>query len=318
MNPNFESGDIQENIFLELGSQKKIDRGMFRHYALFIPREIISSVQVIRMKEPPNKFRSQNCFIFFILFIFICSNGYAKPYLIGLIESYVTAVERGDEKQIGQLKEQISKSPAALDYLKSNYPEVYEKHLNQIGQTKEDSPKKIQVQQKDPSSQVTLSAKELWPNSKRARQFPVQKRRMNQEVVRHEPNTQRTDNRIIAGEFSNQNFPSNQKLIRQRQRQDRGGHGGYYEVSDGAIVLTISGVDSTQRQAVKEILEDETRMIESMDEIDFDQGVIVFEVNLDGNSEDFANTLDGRQFPSFQLELTNFSPTQIDCVLKKR
>lgn len=250
-----------------------------------------------------------------LLFLILITAGIAKipldfaraaPSVDILIDDYRKAVELNDPEEIEQTRKALREYPQAIYYLKFYHPGLYEKYLK--GEAK--------INQGQPVDHV----RESWNIRDRALAFPIQDRRDNRAIALSEPNEGRWDNRKIAMNFPNQNRPSNRELIEQRKRQDQDREAGSPLAGPYLIgkpmIISISGVDSSEREALKAFLSNDFKTITAIREIRFKQGVIEFEVTLDSNPEDFSQRLEQKKFGPFQLDLVTFYPYKIDYVLR--
>ena len=85
------------------------------------------------------------------------------------------------------------------------------------------------------------------------------------------------------------------------------------EVSAGnSIQMIVSGLSLPQLRKFTDLLTAETRIVKDLQQRSFTANIATFDVDLKGTSQNFSDELTQKKFPSFQVEVTGFSPNRID------
>jgi len=237
---------------------------------------------------------------------FILAKPISAQYLFQLlIYDYQVAVERGDPIDIEEAWNSLKRNQTAIDYMKANLPDLFESfQKGNEGQFAEAR---------------TVKSSDSFTVEKEAKEFPNQDLSDNRSILESEPNIGRWDNHRIATSFPNQNRPDNRELIKQRKRQDRGieminSFDDY--LKDDSVIVSISGVDDSERKPIVDYLRNDFKSIVSIEEVGFDNGVIYLIVVIDMNAKQFSERLEGRDFKTFELDLVRFRGNRIDYVFK--
>ncbi len=126
-----------------------------------------------------------------------------------------------------------------------------------------------------------------------------------------------TNNRYIAEKFKNQNRPSNQELIRQRKQQDRNARKLDRRAAMGdEIVLTVSGVDDSEREALGQLLAQGYNSVNAVEEVYYSSGNVQYYVELNVDTRSFSEEIEKVNLAVFRLDVIRITAGRIDCVLR--
>jgi hypothetical protein len=85
------------------------------------------------------------------------------------------------------------------------------------------------------------------------------------------------------------------------------------EVNGGnSIQMIVEGLSLPQLRKFLDLLMTETRIVKELQQRSFAANIATFDVDLKGTSQNFSDELTQKKFPSFQLEVTGFTPNRID------
>lgn len=233
-----------------------------------------------------------------VLFFVVVGHRCAEANLDDLIGQYRQALSDGKRTEIKEAWMALSENETAVNYIKVNDSDLYE----QFEQGYKNNIKMI--------GKVQSSSYDV---GQQARDFPIQDRRTNAQIVQDEPLNGVVSNNDLADAFGNQNRLSNNEVIESRREQmERAGR----EYDGEGLILGISGVSQRQQKSILRVLKRQFKVIKDIEQIDFQRGLVEYRIDITGNAEDFANRLDDYRFGAFEFDLIRFQPRRIDLILK--
>jgi len=293
------------------------------------------------------------------------------PFAESVIVAYKNAVIGSKEVDLKRAWENLKNNARALLYIKENDDELFQHFTAQRFDTKSylvsDSGSKttsdILIDDLQPDAVLVSSKFEmkqdlkegqsevveemdieqrLEENSKTidvkpikqadiAKEFPIQERRNNQQLLQDESLDDVWDNRDIVRRFPIQKNVDNRELIKQRLKQSQSSKRIRFDENETygyedegftlrshrqSIVLSISGINASQRESMERLLKDYFGTIQNISDVGYARGIVEFLVTIDSNPEDFAERIQVTNFGSFKLELIEFLRGKLNFQLR--